>query len=132
MYGDLARHGPFFVSTAPLDMRVFIRIASCQDTGVSPGSILLIRATVFLLLISGEDPCDTITFNHLAAHEEEMSELATRHYIDLTDEEAEDFTTIIDDVFESYERLDQLEDPSPEVTYTNRDPRYKPREARQA
>lgn len=47
-----------------------------------------------------------------------MSELVTRHYIDLTDEEAEDFTTIIDDVFESYERLDQLEDPSPEVTET--------------
>lgn len=57
---------------------------------------------------------------------EEIREVAAAHHIDLTDEEVADFAAIIPGVLAGYERLDQLTDPRPRITYTDRDPGYKP------
>lgn len=56
----------------------------------------------------------------------EIEEMAARHYIDLTPDEIEDFKAVIDDMLDGYERLDTLSASTPERTYLERDPGYKP------
>ncbi|WP_049996653.1 amidase [Halococcus sediminicola] len=57
---------------------------------------------------------------------EEIREKAAQHYIDLSDDEVEDFETAIVDTLEGYERMDELTVPTPEREYTTRDPGYEP------
>lgn len=56
----------------------------------------------------------------------EIDAAAKRHHIDLSDEEREDFVAVIAETLAGYERLDELPDYRPEVTYTHRDPGYRP------
>lgn len=56
----------------------------------------------------------------------EIRSMAAIHYIDITDEEVTDFAAAIEDTLKGYERLDELPDPTPRVTYTERDPGYRP------
>ncbi|MXR41367.1 amidase [Halobaculum sp. WSA2] len=58
--------------------------------------------------------------------EEEIRELAAHHHMSLSDDEVADFAAIIDGLFEGYERIDELADPTPEVAYHTRDPGYEP------
>jgi len=58
--------------------------------------------------------------------EEEIRELAAHHHMSLSDDEVADFAAIIDGLFEGYERIDELADPTPEVSYHTRDPGYEP------
>ncbi|WP_423746995.1 amidase (plasmid) [Haladaptatus sp. SPP-AMP-3] len=57
---------------------------------------------------------------------EEIREKAAEHYIDLTDEEVEDFRAAIPGMLEGYERLDELVEPRPSRKYTDREPGYRP------
>lgn len=57
---------------------------------------------------------------------EEIEEMAAKHYMRLTDDEIEDFKTVIDDMIDGYERLDVLTASTPDVTYQERHPGYKP------
>jgi amidase len=57
---------------------------------------------------------------------EEIREKAAKHYIDLSDEEVADFEAIIHETLAAYDRLDQLPVTRPAVTYTDRDPGYRP------
>ncbi|RJX47674.1 amidase [Halonotius pteroides] len=57
---------------------------------------------------------------------EEIRELAAEHYMDLTDEEVQDFEELIAATLAGYERLDELSVTDPALEYTNRDPGYKP------
>jgi amidase len=57
---------------------------------------------------------------------EEIRELAAEHHMSLSESEVEDFAAAIEGSLAGYERLDELPDPRPEVTYTERDPGYRP------
>jgi amidase len=57
---------------------------------------------------------------------EEIRENAAKHHIDLSDEEVADFAVAIADTIEGYERLDELPEPTPDVSYTDRDAGYRP------
>ncbi|MGM0591960.1 MAG: amidase [Halobacteriota archaeon] len=56
----------------------------------------------------------------------EIREYASAHYIDLTDEEVEDFHEFLTDSMTAYERLDELTEPRPKRSDTVRDPGYRP------
>jgi amidase len=58
--------------------------------------------------------------------EEEIRENAAKHHIDLSDEEVADFATVIEGTMDGYERLDELPEPTPDRTYTDRDAGYRP------
>lgn len=57
---------------------------------------------------------------------EQIRTSAEKHYIDLTEEEVEDFAVAIDETLTGYQRLDELPDPRPQIRYTDRDPGYRP------
>ena len=58
--------------------------------------------------------------------DEEIRAAASAHHIELTDEELADFAAMIPETLAGYERLDALAEPGVAVTYTDRDPGYKP------
>ncbi len=57
---------------------------------------------------------------------DEIRQKAADHYIDLSEEEVDDYATAIADTLDGYERLDELPEPRPSIEYTDRDPGYKP------
>jgi amidase len=57
---------------------------------------------------------------------EEIREKAAKHHIDLSQDEVEDFQTLIAETLKGYERLDELSTSGPEIKYTDRDSGYKP------
>jgi amidase len=57
---------------------------------------------------------------------EEIRQTAAKHYIDLSEDEVEDFALAIEDTLNGYERLDELSAPRPNIQYTDRDFGYKP------
>jgi amidase len=57
---------------------------------------------------------------------EEIRQKAAEHFIDLADDEVEDFAAAIEQTLEGYERLDELPEPRPDVEYTDRDAGYRP------
>jgi amidase len=57
---------------------------------------------------------------------EEIRKAAAKHYIDLSEDEVEDFALAIEDTLGGYERLDELSASRPDIQYTNRDFGYKP------
>lgn len=56
----------------------------------------------------------------------EIREKAAKHHIDLSEEEVADFAAAITGTLEAYERLDELPEPTPERTHTDRDAGYRP------
>ena len=58
--------------------------------------------------------------------EEEIRKYANEHNIELSDAEVEDFAAVIPATLASYERLDELPDYTPTMSYTDRDPGYRP------
>lgn len=57
---------------------------------------------------------------------DEIRSMAAKHYINVTDGEVADFAMAIKDTLEGYERLDELPEPKPTITYTDRNPGYRP------
>ncbi|WP_265111795.1 amidase [Halosolutus halophilus] len=57
---------------------------------------------------------------------EEIRELAAHHHIQLSDAEVDEFAAAIEETLVGYERLDELSEPKPDVTYHDRDPGYRP------
>lgn len=57
---------------------------------------------------------------------EEIREKAAAHYMDLSEDEVEDFTAVIPEVLKAYERLDELPSPKPDVEYDEREAGYEP------
>ncbi|MFB6068965.1 MAG: amidase family protein, partial [Halobacterium sp.] len=57
---------------------------------------------------------------------EDVREMAAKHHMDLSADEVEDFVALAGATLDAYERLDELPEPSPDVTYTDRDAGYRP------
>lgn len=57
---------------------------------------------------------------------EAIREHASKFYMDLSDEEVEDFRAAVVETLAGYERLDELPDYRPGIEYTDRDPGYRP------
>ncbi len=53
---------------------------------------------------------------------DELHEQAASHYLSLSDEEAEEFASIIDERLDAYERLDELSPSTPKITWNERNP----------
>jgi len=60
--------------------------------------------------------------------EADIREKAAQHFIDLSDDEVEFMANAIPDVLAHYERLDEIPEPTPDRTFTSRDPGYRPAE----
>lgn len=58
--------------------------------------------------------------------EDEIRELAAHHHMTLSDDEVAEYAAIIEGMLAGYERIDELQDPTPDVKYHHRDPGYKP------